>query len=539
MTSGGDRRLRALDHSALILLAAVVTLLNAFKPIMLDDAVYYIFATHIADHPLDPYGFKVWDLEDANRTLAPPGFLFWCAIGIRLFGSDPFVLKLWLLPINLLLVYSLHSLGRRFANGMATLFVFFVVTSAAVMPCVNLMLDVPSLAVALAAIVLFMQACDERSLIKVATAGLIAGFAMETKYTAFTAPAAMLLYSATVGRLPLGLLALSVAGGLFLGWEGFIKAKYGDSHFWLGAMQYSAPPSAKLRLLQPFFGLLGGLIPFLLPTALVVLGKSPRLVRDVTAVLAIGFALLALPDSLWPDIVTPRFTAVQFGIVGLAITVYLEVSAERLIARTRASGRSLLQRFLSPDGFLIAWILLEVASYFALSPYAAARRMMGVMVASSLVVFRLASKTSPDRKRLLWTIAALSAAHGLFLAVVDDNWWRGRMELAKESARVCRAEDPNAVIWYFGDTAFDHYASRQGMKRLIFVDAIPAPGDWIVVEEGFEEQFKTHGIHPRCIEAGSAEWRSRLPIKSQFQASSVPIARWDHPGFMAKVYRVK
>jgi hypothetical protein len=122
---------------------------------------------------------------------------------------------------------------------------------------------------------------------------------------------------------------------------------------------------------------------------------------------------------------------------------------------------------------------------------------------------------------------------------VDDNWWRGRKELVSQSARVCRAEDPKATIWYFGDTAFDFYANRQGMQRLLFSEAIPASGDLVVVVEGFEDFFHRHPTSSRCVESGMVEWRSRLPIKSQFQASSVPIARRDSPRFRALIYRVR
>jgi hypothetical protein len=524
----------------LILLAAAVTLLNAFKPILPDDAVYFLFAEHITLHPLDPYGFDLWDLQSANATLAPPVFLYWCAAGIRLFGPDPYWLKLWLLPIVLLFVFSLHALGRRFTDGLETLFVFVVVTSAAVLPCVNLMLDVPSLALGLASIAVFMRACDHRSVFEATVAGLIAGLAMETKYTAFTAPAAMLLYSLRVRRLRLGLLALVIAGGVFLAWEGFIAAKYGDSHFWLGAMQYSAPLSAKLRLVQPLFGCLGALVPFLFPMALVALGYSSRAVAAVSGILAIGVAMFALPECVWPTAITPKMTGVMFGIIGLMVSAAVAVVAVRLIrgSSTNAAHSPSKQLF-SEDAFLTCWLVLEIGGYFALSPYAAARRVIGVVVLLSLLIVLLAAKNGHPRTKVLWMVAALSAIHGLFLFVVDDNWWRGRKELISQSARVCRAEDPKATIWYFGDTAFDFYANRQGMQRLLFSEAIPASGDLVVVVEGFEDFFHRHPTSSRCVESGMVEWRSRLPIKSQFQASSVPIARRDSPRFRALIYRVR
>ena len=38
-----------------------MTLLNAAKPIHMDDAVYHMYAAQIAEHPGDPYGGEVVD----------------------------------------------------------------------------------------------------------------------------------------------------------------------------------------------------------------------------------------------------------------------------------------------------------------------------------------------------------------------------------------------------------------------------------------------------------------------------------------------
>src|SRR5262249_64033 len=100
-------------------LAALLTFLNCFKPLHIDDACYYYFAKQIVERPLDPYCFEVnWDQDPvpANQVLAPPVFLYWWALGIRLFGQNPILWKLWLLPIAFLLAYSLGELFRRFAQ---------------------------------------------------------------------------------------------------------------------------------------------------------------------------------------------------------------------------------------------------------------------------------------------------------------------------------------------------------------------------------------------------------------------------------------
>src|SRR5262245_18723565 len=93
------------------------------------------------------------------------------------------------------------------------------------------MLDVPALALALGALAVFFRACDRDSFALAALAGLMAGLGMETKYTGFLAPAAMLLYAVLFRRLRLWPAAAIEAVQLFVAWEFLIALLYGESHF--------------------------------------------------------------------------------------------------------------------------------------------------------------------------------------------------------------------------------------------------------------------------------------------------------------------
>ena len=46
--------------ATLLGVAVLFTLLNAVKPLTVDDTVYYYFARQIAEHPADPYGFEIF-----------------------------------------------------------------------------------------------------------------------------------------------------------------------------------------------------------------------------------------------------------------------------------------------------------------------------------------------------------------------------------------------------------------------------------------------------------------------------------------------
>src|SRR5690348_7059043 len=88
---------------SLLALALLYTLLNAVKPLQVDDAAYYYYAAQLAEHLTDPYGFTVfwyqWP-QPANTVLAPPVLPYWWSLAIRLFGERPFFWKVWLLPFS-------------------------------------------------------------------------------------------------------------------------------------------------------------------------------------------------------------------------------------------------------------------------------------------------------------------------------------------------------------------------------------------------------------------------------------------------------
>src|SRR5215210_6930590 len=106
--------------SSPVVLAVIVSMANAVKPVVVDDTAYLAFARHIAQHPLDPYGFELfwyWVPEPAMEILAPPVVPYWLAAGVALFGEHVVLLKLWLFPFLWLFAWSLRELLRRFARG--------------------------------------------------------------------------------------------------------------------------------------------------------------------------------------------------------------------------------------------------------------------------------------------------------------------------------------------------------------------------------------------------------------------------------------
>jgi len=534
----------------LLALALFLTAANALKPLTVDDSVYYHYAVHIAEHPLDPYGFRMSGIR-ANEVLAPPVFLYWWALGVRLFGQEPWAWKLWLLPINLLLVFSLSALGRRFARGMEAPFVCMVALSPVVLPCINLMLDVPAMALGLAAVVLFLRASVSGSVLGAVAAGVVAGLAAQTKYTGLLASAVMLLHCLLFGRIWLGLLAASVAGSLFIGWEVVTALLYGQSHFLLGTLQYHGSIKSKLDLIQPLPGQLGSAAPALILLCLAGLGCSARKFAAMALIVGLAFAAVTfVPDRAVASLGqllhlrSLTMSSVVFGLLGLMLTATLAMVAWRLTRQPRslddAAARSAL---FSVDGFLVLWLLLELAGYFTLSPYSATRRIMGLVVIGSLLACRLAMRVRPYR--LVWSAAAVNLLLALLLFSADFVRYQGERVVAETCNQECRSQQPDATVWLVGDGASgvgasEFYGARCGMKHL-HNESIVAAGDWVVHVTAFKAdiEFPKGAVYSKCVYQSERSWSPALPLWSQYQYGAVAVVHREQPFIHATLYKVR
>ena len=275
----------------LVLLAVVCTGLNALKPLHIDDAAYAYYSRQDATHPLDPYGFDIlwyYEPQPALEVLAPPVLPYTWAAARVLFGERPWAWKWAMLPWTLLLVGSMYALLRRFAAGVELPLTVMTALSPAILPSINLMLDVPALALSLASVHLFLVACDRDSFGRAAAAGFVAGLAMQTKYTGAVAPAVMLLAAATTGRWRLWPAAAVAAAQVFLSWELLMALLYGQSHFLLSLRSSSGSFLDKGALAALFFSYLGGLAPFLVVLGMAALGVRRRWLAAAAALIVAG-----------------------------------------------------------------------------------------------------------------------------------------------------------------------------------------------------------------------------------------------------------
>jgi hypothetical protein len=537
----------------LALLAALYTGLNAVKPLQVDDAAYQYFARQFAARPLDPYGFAIlWydHPEPANTVLAPPVLpAYWGAVR-ALVGERSWLWKLALFPWALLFVGAVYGLLRRFARGAELAGTWLLVLSPAFLPSLNLMLDVPGLALGLAALNVFFRAAGRSSYALAAWAGLLAGLAMQTKYTAFLAPGVMLLYALFRRRPRFWAPAALVATQVFVTWELLVAFLYGRSHF----VEALPPPGGrlldKLGMLPFLFSDLGGVAAAGILIGLAALGLRRRWLALGAGLVVLGYALVALRGENAVSGLVAEGRAVElseliFYAFSAAGGLVLALVLRRLWAR--AGGRREV-------AFLTCWLLLEVVGYLLLTPFPAVRRVLGVAVVLTVIVARLAARTCrpSERRRVLQVLGVAGVALGLAYAGLD---WQGArvQQQAAESAAAWVRDHGGGPAWYVGHWGFQYYAERAGLRPVVTLydppeGPIPFPppsrlraGDWLVLPDsrltaqGLQLEEDKLRLEARLVTAAPVRLRT-VPC---FYGGFTPLEHEEGEGALeVKVYRV-
>jgi len=522
--------------TALIGLALLLTLLNALKPVRIDDTFYIFFAQQIALYPFDPAGFELhwfeWPMH-ASDQLAPPLLIYWLGGAAKLFGAEPVLWKLSLLPFALLLVFSLHALCRRFTPGIEMPLVCFIALSPAFLPGFNLMLDVPVESLIFAALATFMLASDRSCIRLTALAGMLAGLAMLTKYTGVIAPAAILLYALFFGRIRLAFLACALSAAIFLGWEFVTYLMYGRSQFLFTLFNAFTEPWDKLQLAEALLKTLGAIHVGIVLLILVAWAASGWLLATIAALALAGFGMIAWQPA----------QDVAFTMFGIAAAMAIVAACLKLL-QPAGQGQwwHSLWRERRQECFLVGLLLLELAAYFAISPFGAVRRLMGLVVISTLVAGRLATTGAPSTmsSRALWGAAIFNVIMGLGFYGLDFREAQAFKHGVDRTEAVIASHAPQATAWYLGRWDFQFHAERKGMRPLVPEHSQVRAGDWIVVPDQASASAIAAGADEvELVDTITIDDSLRLTTHPIYYAGFVPLEHRDRPRLQVQLYRAR
>jgi hypothetical protein len=409
----------------------------------------------------------------------------------------------------------------------------------------------------------------------------VAGVALQTKYTALLLPGVFCFYALCLALvstpmlsrqrwtyLGYALLASTIAGGIFVGWEAWLAWAHpaNGSHFLFHLRANSHDPML-LRMLDQLSalpGLLGSIGAGIGLLALAVLSQ-----RRMTVGIAIGWLLLTygvilcvgarfmarahvhlLPGTPPMRLDGPfPLEAVLFSSLGMGVAGTLVVVCWRLLRATHGwPGLRRLHVNQAMDWFLVGWLVIELAGYLGLSPFPAARRCMGLAIVATLVIGRFASRApaSVSMRRLIWAAAGVNIALGVVYGVVDFRLAGATQFAAEDAGAWIAAQHEPGKVWYAGHWGFQFYAEQAGMEPLDPGHTWLAQGDWVVLpDSGIVQQT----IVPRqdCLQLRHiVQKNSFAPVSTMSRefggyhgtSTGAALLHQDNPRVSVRIYRV-
>lgn len=568
------------NHWQPVLLGSLVALIHVAKPAVVDDQAYLMFAEHIQHHPLDPYGFEhFWykQPEPAMNVLAPPVMIYWLALGKSLVGESLFALKLFLAPFPILLAFGVRSLLRWVAPRSGSVWLPVLMLGPGILPFLNMMLDIPALALALSALAVFTLVIrPSGSWQAVLGAGFLLGLALQTKYSVIGFLPILLWMGWTTGRFKAGLLSVAISVMIFASWEVFLDTQHGESHF-LHHLQsdLDGPEEAraeivdqdpvskiKLAIARKFanfvstvsnLGLTAG---WLAVTGLLCFAQGRRFIRPLIITQFLVFIYLLVAPASWvcilaqepgPDRLTLNkvyFYLSGFAAVGsaLCLAAHLVRSARRETTRPEASQLA---------WFLIGACLLEFLATLALTPFPAARRTIGISCFLCLLFARYWELNLHDAAIIRTRVWFSSLAIGIGLTVNAVDIWDAHAEkvVPAQAVTLARQQGLTGTGWYVGHWGYQHYCDRLGLKPLA-PGSVVLPGDWIVYPEhpdaaGFYRpelwKLDIDWQSENVTRVGWVEWRDGLSGQTipHLYGGRIPVVTRKHPRLRVGIYQVQ
>jgi hypothetical protein len=241
-----------MERFLLALTATGIALFALIKPVHIDDTVVLHVAANILRDPLRPFAGEFFWLEEpqplAKVTTNPPLVSYWLAPWIALAGYREWVLHLSFAPFVALLMWGMHRLATRWLGAeWAWWAVGWLMLSPAVLPGMNLMRDVPALALLVGGLACWVEGVERRGARWLAAGALLVGLAGLAKYTALIGVLLVALY--TVLRRAYGALGwLTLALVPIAGWSALNLWADGEVHlvYLWQERRGSAPLGAKL-----------------------------------------------------------------------------------------------------------------------------------------------------------------------------------------------------------------------------------------------------------------------------------------------------
>jgi hypothetical protein len=196
------------------------------------------------------------------------------------------------------------------------------------------------------------------------------------------------------------------------------------------------------------------------------------------------------------------------------------------------------------DHLLVVWLALELVGYAVLSPFAAVRRVLGLVVVGGLISGRLAARRcGATRERALVHAAVLfNMLVGIGFYGVDFQEASVQRQAVIAASRWARDNHPGGRIYFTGHWGFQHYASEAGWTPANPDDPAMslAAGDLLIVPPPEFEQQRIRLEDPGLQLVKVLEFDDPLPFRTvrcfYGSVSGASLERKHGPRFTCAIY---
>lgn len=449
-----------------LLIAIVMNAANLFEPMSVDDVCHHYYAEQVKNAPLAPYEFEaLWHQKpvEAWTIMVAPVHSYYWAPGIWLFGDSVVGWHLWFLPVQWLFCFSMLLLLHRWLRRGAGWVTAGVALGPAVLPGLNLMLEVPMLSLGLSSLVVLQRSLDRRSVSLAIAAGVLWGLAFQTKYSAMAMFPPWFLLALLRWRWREWAVGLAGATATAVSIEGLLSWSHGGGSYFLQQLSYT-----QIRiwshLWKGMFQHVGLLAMPAVLLAMVGFGARRWQFCSVLVIYVVGVLLVALypdfDDSTLRDgavdsIAYVVMSCVTWLVLG-TLLVHLACTGMSGVRNWRIAGSRQMRLFLA------SWCICEIISSFVVSPFPAARRVLMVVVAFTVSAAWLAVRRAGCMAAVRH-IALGAALLGAALQTVDLVEGRAWTDAAAGTVAYADQHHPNAEVYFTGGWGFEFYAPRAGM----------------------------------------------------------------------------
>lgn len=442
------------------------------KPLHIDDPADLQYVRQILREPLDPYGFELdWDEgpRPAFRNYHPPLKYYYHALVLALFPNSEFVLHLSYVPFVALNAWAVVRLALRFECSPLLLLVVWLL-GPGYLPGQNAMLDVPVIALGLAATALLIDAVDSNRTPGVVLAGLVLGAALLTKYSAFIYIPVWVTYLGGRGR-GRDWVALLVPAVMFALWCGWSAWRYGEMHprnVFAGVSAAAGPHGLAERLI-PAVVFLGGSMP-----AAAVLswqrGRSGKLILLLSVMTTLAAAWFATPHrqvGTGSPLLTPaNFTLwIALAMTGTSVILSSVSAGFAKATRNDAVGFSTSPIRISDVTFLTAWFCIALVIGAGASPFLAMRRVLEASLPAWILLLRRRESDRPSIGIPIIGAAVVNCLIGFLVAAADYEFAAVYSRFANDLAEITRS-DPSRV-WCHGYWGWSYYTRAAGLRHYV------------------------------------------------------------------------